>query len=39
LTCFWLFPQNEHFSKSPLSPMRATLPPCHDPSSPIDFSP
>src|SRR5690349_8219732 len=24
LTCFWLFPQNEHFSRSPLSPMRAT---------------
>src|SRR5215469_7990229 len=24
LTCFWLFPQNEHFSKSPPSPMRAT---------------
>src|SRR5918998_5589707 len=27
LTCFWLLPQNEHFSRSPLSPMRATLPP------------
>src|SRR5205807_9507795 len=24
LTCFWLLPQNEHFSKSPPSPMRAT---------------
>src|SRR6185312_1761316 len=24
LTCFWLFPQNEHFSRSPPSPMRAT---------------
>src|SRR5439155_4326856 len=24
LTCFWLFPQNEHLSKSPPSPMRAT---------------
>src|SRR3954462_14143246 len=27
LTCFWLLPQNEHFSRSPLSPMRATPPP------------
>src|SRR6478735_10213002 len=25
LTCFWLFPQNEHLSRSPLSPIRATL--------------
>src|SRR5690349_12569030 len=25
LTCFWLFPQNEHFSKSPPSPMRAMV--------------
>src|SRR5689334_1352472 len=24
LTCFWLFPQNEHLSRSPPSPMRAT---------------
>src|SRR6185436_12291745 len=24
LTCFWLFPQKEHFSRSPPSPMRAT---------------
>src|SRR5262249_10260073 len=24
LTCFWLFPQNEHLSKSPPSPTRAT---------------
>src|SRR6478609_4348787 len=24
LTCFWLFPQNEHFSRSPPSPIRAT---------------
>src|SRR3954451_17592932 len=24
LTCFWLLPQNEHLSRSPLSPMRAT---------------
>src|SRR5579859_6902006 len=24
LTCFWLLPQNEHFSRSPPSPMRAT---------------
>src|SRR3712207_2984338 len=24
LTCFWLLPQNEHFSRSPLSPIRAT---------------
>src|SRR5215212_6301108 len=24
LTCFWLFPQNEHLSRSPLSPIRAT---------------
>jgi len=24
-TCFWLFPQNEHFSRSEVSPMRATL--------------
>src|SRR5207248_6955867 len=32
LTCFWLFPQNEHFSKSPPSPMRATqLLPCLGP--------
>src|ERR1700744_2340439 len=23
-TCFWLLPQNEHFSRSPPSPMRAT---------------
>ena len=25
LTCFWLFPQNEHFSRSPPSPMRAMV--------------
>src|SRR5690606_37069306 len=25
-TCFWLLPQNEHFSRSPPSPMRATQP-------------
>src|ERR1700712_1611009 len=24
LTCFWLFPQKEHFSRSAPSPMRAT---------------
>src|SRR6516165_9158186 len=24
LTCFWLFPQNEHFSRSPPSPNFAT---------------
>src|SRR5262249_15551917 len=24
LTCFWLFPQNEHFRRSPVSPTRAT---------------
>src|SRR5580765_1291385 len=24
LTCFWLFPQKEHLSRSPPSPMRAT---------------
>src|SRR5450759_3056675 len=24
LTCFWLLPQNEHFNRSPPSPMRAT---------------
>src|SRR5436190_4241134 len=24
LTCFWLFPQKEHFSRSPPSPIRAT---------------
>src|SRR5688500_5422132 len=24
LTCFWLFPQKEHFRRSPLSPIRAT---------------
>src|SRR6266545_980700 len=24
LTCFWLLPQNEHLSRSPPSPMRAT---------------
>src|SRR5215469_6143125 len=24
LTCFWLLPQNEHFSRSAPSPMRAT---------------
>jgi hypothetical protein len=23
-TCFWLFPQKEHFSRSPPSPIRAT---------------
>src|SRR5437763_1233393 len=27
LTCFWLLPQNEHFRRSPLSPIRATPPP------------
>src|SRR5688572_25345398 len=26
LTCFWLLPQKEHFSRSAVSPMRAT---CH----------
>src|SRR3954463_10326841 len=26
LTCFWLLPQNEHFSRSPPSPMRAMVP-------------
>src|SRR4051812_34910218 len=32
LTCFWLFPQKEHFSRSPPSPIRAThLSPAHDP--------
>src|SRR3954470_15299289 len=30
LTCFWLFPQNEHFSRSPPSPMRATGATPHD---------
>src|SRR4029077_7618338 len=25
LTCFWLFPQNEHFRRSPPSPMRAMV--------------
>src|SRR6202051_4728218 len=25
LTCFWLLPQNEHFSRSPPSPMRAMV--------------
>src|ERR687885_1833292 len=29
LTCFWLLPQNEHFSRSPPSPMRATGTPPH----------
>ena len=24
LTCFWLFPQKEHLSRSPVSPTRAT---------------
>jgi hypothetical protein len=24
LTCFWLFPQKEHFSRSPVSPTRGT---------------
>src|SRR5690348_7806658 len=24
LTCFWLFPQKEHLSKSPVSPTRGT---------------
>jgi hypothetical protein len=24
LTCFWDFPQKEHFSRSPPSPIRAT---------------
>jgi hypothetical protein len=23
LTCFWLFPQKEHFNRSPPSPIRA----------------
>src|ERR1700742_223548 len=27
LTCFWLFPQNEHFSRSPPSPNFATTGP------------
>src|SRR3954462_11644464 len=27
LTCFWLFPQKEHLSRSPPSPMRATRTP------------
>src|SRR4030081_1418892 len=27
LTCFWLFPQNEHFSRSPPSPNFATTSP------------
>src|ERR1700688_2518206 len=27
LTCFWLFPQNEHFSRSPPSPNLATARP------------
>src|SRR6476469_4398185 len=27
LTCFWLFPQNEHLSRSPPSPNLATSPP------------
>src|SRR3954447_4225132 len=27
LTCFWLLPQNEHLSRSPPSPMRATARP------------
>src|SRR4051794_25935325 len=32
LTCFWLFPQKEHLSRSPPSPMRATRsPPEADP--------
>src|SRR5215213_10884222 len=31
-TCFWLFPQNEHFSRSPPSPIRATG--CHPPVRP-----
>src|SRR5205085_5898619 len=33
LTCFWDFPQNEHFSRSPPSPIRATyvLPACDGP--------
>src|ERR1700712_1284996 len=26
LTCFWLFPQKEHFSRSPPSPIRAMRP-------------
>src|SRR5690242_1666572 len=30
LTCFWLFPQKEHLSKSPPSPMRATGATPHD---------
>src|SRR4051794_9524966 len=30
LTCFWLFPQKEHFSRSPPSPMRATGTTPHD---------
>jgi hypothetical protein len=30
LTCFWLFPQKEHFSRSPPSPIRATGTTPHD---------
>jgi hypothetical protein len=32
LTCFWDFPQKEHFSRSPPSPIRATD--CHTLSTP-----
>jgi hypothetical protein len=39
LTCFWLFPQKEHFSKSPLSPMRATPPPLRRPIVWLGFPP
>src|SRR6266487_1096480 len=41
LTCFWLFPQKEHFSRSPPSPIRAMtadlLPlPVHPGGAPLD---
>src|ERR671920_307991 len=39
LTCFWLFPQNEHLSRSPLSPMRATPPPQLLPVRPARLAP
>src|ERR1700724_2004633 len=43
-TCFWLLPQNEHFSRSPPSPMRATqillymVPPRRPRGRPADMS-
>src|ERR1700733_959618 len=38
LTCFWLFPQKEHLSRSPVSPTRGTCEsfPVHFPVGPLN---